>query len=341
MPRQVPVPCRPCTTRNSRRSSATRWGFTLLELLVVIAILAVLAAILLPALARAREAARRASCQNNLKQLGTVLALHAGESNGQFPPAAPYGSVRADSFSSALFEAPQAAAVFPEYLTDLSVARCPSDAGGDPGWTSVGKRVPASPIDFSAWQDDALNAEDLISFDYFACAELARSYMYKGYLARNPQEYCGIWCAKTTSPVVDEVVILGVGPVRTKDYTVDLALEASPWPVWVPAPPAATGAANGDTVLRLRSGVERFLVTDVNSPAASASAESTIAVMWDTFGSEEFADSAAGGIAFNHVPGGSNVLYMDGHVVFQRYPGTWPIVDVPAIIKENSHHGLG
>ena len=67
-------------------------GFTLIELLVVVAIIAILAAMLLPALSRAREKARQAKCISNLKQLSLACLMYVNDNNEYFPAALYYDS---------------------------------------------------------------------------------------------------------------------------------------------------------------------------------------------------------------------------------------------------------
>ncbi len=78
-----------------------------------------------------------------------------------------------------------------------------------------------------------------------------------------------------------------------------------------------------------KEGVERFFITDINNPASGSTAQSAIPVMWDAWASNYSVENAVTVGVFNHVPGGSNVLYMDGHVEFIRYGSEFPCKTLP------------
>ena len=235
----------------------------------MIPVMGILAAIMLPALARARESARRASCANNLKQVGLSYMMFANESpEGIYPEL----SNEAGRLMFSQNGSSGAVAVYPRYMTDLDLLLCPSDSYTEP-----------------AQEPDADAHPERLIDDH--------SYFYLGYVVASDSELAAF--AEAYRTLVAE----------GKEFLDDLPVQEG------------TGTAGGDVILRIREGIGQILIGDPSDPAEVARLQSEIPLMIER--------------PENHIPEGGNVLYLDGHVEFIKYPGQWPMTEQSIAILES------
>ncbi|MBW7863388.1 MAG: hypothetical protein H3C30_03120 [Candidatus Hydrogenedentes bacterium] len=251
--------------------------------------------------------------------------MYAGESKGQRYPTMQAGieplvdentlQPTGASFGVYSFN-PNIHQIYPEYLTDPAVLVCPSNshikvddlknARGDwmvpyavddgTGQATLGKGIHL-----------VMNSYMYVGWVFDRCAPTNSQMPLMPFTQeRGPAQY---W--KTTASAI---MSMRMGNLGTRDADIT---DSNIYPMFGRVAPDGNGG--GGTIYRLREGVERFLITDINNPGASAQAQSNVWIAFDLIA--KGADKVQ---YFSHVPGGSNVLYLDGHVEFLRYAQDGP-----------------
>jgi prepilin-type processing-associated H-X9-DG protein len=271
--------------------------------------------------------------------------MYANESRGnQFPGFSqflaefPHGTGAADVAANFIFEfAPNVTQIYPEYLNDPNILVCPSN--------------PVQPEDL---ESGCIAYNDTVFMDpptnlIPGCMEnMDGSYQYYNWMIDRAEDDDPLltlamiqeqWSRIGTDFGAEYSLVpasaqgicvyfeffeeafdgLTVGDFArfsdagNKDYTLeDARCLEDPF-----NPGVGLGNGGSNQVFHWREGIERFLITDINNPGASAKAQSEMAILWD-----QLATTPAD---FNHLPGGANVAYLDGHVSFLKYPSKFPV----------------
>jgi prepilin-type processing-associated H-X9-DG protein len=258
---------------------------------------------------------------------------------------------------------PKGTSVYPEYWTDMEIKFCPSDSQAISGPRGMFQ----TPPDPRKAVEEAIEAGAIAKNCLGAALSAPNSYFYTPYLVQShlqirwlldirvhwgwaimneisPSGQPWLWadynntanmngaCADWTSTQYGAVGIHKMPIVNQQDIPSTAVQHMDNiYGNWY------TNQGDDDptqqkprSYSRLKEGIERFLITDINNPAASSKGQSQIVVMFDAWangGALEEYHGESGVVAFNHIPGGSNVLYMDGHVEFKRYKGGFPLGD--------------
>jgi prepilin-type N-terminal cleavage/methylation domain-containing protein/prepilin-type processing-associated H-X9-DG protein len=282
----------------AQRRTKPRAGMTLLELMIVITAVCVAAALVLPAVGAGWNMARRWTCSGNMRELSMAFRLFADINNGDYPPGAPNGwltSTQGDLLTRNNFIC-DADALYPDYVSSLDVFSCPSSpvatAGGEAPWFMDMSFHPERLDPFVAL--DPRNAGKLASYrplrpdpDCVTC----QSYVYMPYAVADHDDAVLLWDEMFFRMAQGETGFLDEG----------LALSGE-----------RTGAPSR-RFLRMDVDAARLLAADPLGPGAAAS-EARVPVLYD-------APAPNGVVELAHLaPPGGNVLYLDGHVEFRRYP---------------------
>ncbi|MBX7259544.1 MAG: hypothetical protein K1Y02_24505 [Candidatus Hydrogenedentes bacterium] len=211
--------------------------------------------------------------------------------------------------------------LYPEYLTDLNVLVCPSSPSGSTALELWDEGQTLSSLYAHGMEDGHMPSAGNGIVE--PCEVFEHPYVYVGWgLKKN-------FLLSDLDVEAFETAVVGL----IEKFEADgIGVADEDWEFEDGGSPVMVGTQT--QAYRLREGIERFFISDINNPAASSQAQSELPVMWDEISGDEASH-------FNHVPGGCNVLYMDGHVSFVRYTpnnlSDFPVNLGGAVLHEATH----